>query len=189
MSFEDIRNQALAEWRALQNSGKPLILVGTATCGQAAGAGDVIDTVETVLSRSSIEATVMQVGCIGLCYAEPIVDIIKPGRPRITYGGITPEIITQLIEDYLVNDNPRPELALGTIGEEGVDNIPRLFELPVFKPQVRLALRNCGHIDPCEIKQYIANDGYSGLLKALEKSQHIYETSDSMILPVLAKIL
>ena len=108
-----------------------------------------------------------QVGCIGVCYTEPLVDIIKPNRPRICYGGVTPEIIPQLIEDYIINDNPRPDLALGTIGEDSVDGIPKLFELPVFKHQVRISLRNCGHIDPTDIKQYIANDGYSGLVKAL----------------------
>ncbi|GAI17360.1 unnamed protein product, partial [marine sediment metagenome] len=81
-----------------------------------------------------------------------------------------PEIVPQLIEDYIINDNPRPDLALGTIGEDGVDGITRLFELPMLKPQVRVALRNCGHIDPEDIKQYIASGGYSGLVKALAMS-------------------
>jgi NADH-quinone oxidoreductase subunit F len=167
MSFDEIRNQAIAEWGALQQSDKPRILVGTATCGRAAGALAVLETINSELSRLGIEATITQVGCIGLCYAEPIIDIIKPNRPRVCYGGVTPEIIRQLIEDYIVNDNPRPDLALGTIGEASIDGIPKLFELPVLKPQVRLALRNCGHIDPGDIKQYIANDGYSGFTKAL----------------------
>jgi len=167
MSFDEIRKQAMLEWGALQQSDRPRILVGTATCGRAAGAIAVLETVDRELSRLGIEAIVTQVGCIGLCYAEPIVDIIKPNRPRISYGNVTPEIISQLIEDCIINDNPRPDLALGTIGEDGVDGIPRLFELPVLKPQVRISLRNCGHIDPTDIKQYIANDGYSGLVKAL----------------------
>jgi len=167
MSFEDIQKQSKAEWEALQQSEKPRILVGTATCGRAAGALVVLETIERELSRLKIDAIVTQVGCIGICYAEPLVDIIKPNRPRICYSGVTPEIIPQLLEDYLVNDNPRADLALGSIGEENVDSIPKLFELPVFKPQVRITLRNCGHIDPSEIKQYIANGGYSGLVKAL----------------------
>ncbi len=168
MSFDEIREQAISEWGALQHSKKPRILVGTATCGRAAGALAVLETIDKELTRLGIEAIVTQVGCIGLCYAEPLVDIIKPNRPRICYGSVTPEIASQLIEDYIVNDNPRPDLALGTIGEDGIDGIPKLFELPVLKPQVRLALRNCGHIDPADIKQYIANDGYSGFTKALK---------------------
>ncbi|MDO8687719.1 MAG: NADH-quinone oxidoreductase subunit F, partial [Dehalococcoidales bacterium] len=167
MKFDEIRNQAIAEREAWQHSEKPRILVGTATCGRAAGATVVLEAIDRELSRLGIEAIVTQVGCIGLCYAEPIVDIIKPNRPRVSYGNVTPEIISQLIEDYLVNDNPRPDLALGTIGEEGVNGIPKLFELPMLKPQVRISSHNCGHIDPTDIKQYIANDGYSGFIKAL----------------------
>jgi len=167
MSFDEIRNQAEVEWRALQQSDKPHILVGTATCGRAAGALVVLETIGKELSRLGIDAIVTEVGCIGLCYAEPILDIIKPNRPRICYGSVTPEIVAQLIEDYIINDNSRPDLALGTIGEDRMDGVPKLFELPVLKPQVRISLRNCGHIDPGDMKQYIANDGYSGLVKAL----------------------
>ncbi|MFC2016110.1 NADH-quinone oxidoreductase subunit NuoF [Chloroflexota bacterium] len=167
MSFDEIRNQAISEWSALQHGEKTRILVGTATCGRAAGATAVLETIDKELSRLGNEAIVTQVGCIGLCYAEPLVDIVKPNRPRICYRSVTPEIGSRLIEDYIINDDPCPDLALGTIGEGSIEGIPRLFELPVLKPQVRISLRNCGHIDPADIKQYIANDGYSGLTKAL----------------------
>jgi NADH-quinone oxidoreductase subunit F len=167
MTFDEIRKQALAEWEALVHSPKPRILVGTGTCGRAAGALALLDVIHTELARRNIEAIITTVGCIGLCYAEPLVDIVKPNRPRICYGSVTPEIIPQLIEDYIVKDNPRPDLALGTIGDETIAGIPKLFDLPMLKPQVRISLRNCGHIDPTDIKQYIANDGYTGFVRAL----------------------
>lgn len=167
MSLEDVRKQAIIEWEALQHSPKPRILIGTATCGRAAGAMSVLDTIKQELQRHNVDAIINQVGCIGLCYVEPLVDIIKPGRPRICYASVTPQIIPKLIEDYLLKDNPRPDLAMGTIGESTVEGIPRLFDLPILKPQVRIVLRHCGYIDPEDIKQYIADDGYSGLVKAL----------------------
>ncbi len=167
MTFDEIQKQAMLEWEALRHSDKPHIFVGTATCGRAAGAMAILEAIDRELSQRNIEAKVTQVGCIGLCYAEPLVDIVKPGNPRICYGNITPEIIPQLIEDYIINNNPRPDLALGTIGEDSIDGIPKLFDLAMLKPQVRIALRNCGYIDPEDIKQYIANSGYSGLAKAL----------------------
>ncbi len=170
MTFDEIRKQAIAEWEALQHSEKPRILVGMATCGRAAGAEAVVAAINDELSQQNIEAEMTQVGCIGFCYAEPLVDIIKPGRPRICYSNVTPEIVPKLIQDYLVNDNPHPDLAMGIIGEGSIDSIPKLSDLPIFKPQVRIALRNCGHIDPEDIKQYIANDGYSGINKALKMS-------------------
>ncbi len=166
-SFDEIRSQAISEWKALEGSDKPRILIGDATCGRAAGALALIDVIRKELARHNVEATIIQVGCIGLCYIEPLVTIAKPGRPYIFYGDVTPELAAQLIEDYLVKDDPRPDLALGSLGEEEISGIPRLFDLPMLKPQVRIALRNCGIIDPENINHYIARDGYSGLVRAL----------------------
>jgi len=167
MTFDEIRKKAVAEWDAWQKSKKPRILVGTATCGRAAGALSILDVINDSLKKLKIKASVTEVGCIGLCFVEPMVDIIKPGKSRISYGGLTPENIPQLLEDYLIKDNPRPDLALGYIGEEKVDGIPAFFSTPVLKPQKRIVLRNCGSIDPTNINHYIANGGYSGLRKAL----------------------
>ena len=106
MTFDELRRQAISEWEALQRSEKPRILVGTATCGRAAGAMAIVETIDKELSQRVIEAVVTQVGCIGLCYAEPLVDIIKPNRPRLCYGNVTPETIAQLIEDYIITMTP-----------------------------------------------------------------------------------
>ena len=167
MTFDKMRSRAILEWDALEHSDKPRIYIGTATCGRAAGALAVLEAIKSELAKHDIEAIIIQVGCIGLCYAEPLVDIAKPNRPRICYSSVTPEIVPQLIEDYLIKDNPRPDLALGTLGDGSVDGMPRLFDLPMLKPQVRIALRNCGFVDPENINHYIARGGYSGLVKAL----------------------
>jgi len=167
MTFKKIRSRAIAEWEALERSEKPRILIGTATCGRAAGAEAVLKAIEAELAQRNIKAIIMEVGCIGLCYAEPLVDIIKPNYPRICYGNVTPEIIPRLIEDYFIHDNPCPELALGTIGEGRIEGIPPLFKLPVLQPQVRIILRHCGFINPQNINHYIARGGYSGFTKAL----------------------
>ena len=168
MDFEAIRTKAISEWESLGKSTSPVIFIGTATCGRAAGADTVLEAINAALERHKIKANITQVGCLGLCYAEPLVDIIKPGRPRIHYGNLTPELAAQLVEEYLVNDNPHPDLALGTTGNGRLPDIPDLYELPVLKPQVRIALRNCGLIDPENINHYIARGGYRGLTRALE---------------------
>jgi NADH-quinone oxidoreductase subunit F len=167
MDFALLRNKAIEEWQTLWSSDKPLILVGLATCGMAAGANAVLKAIEAELARQNIQANVIPVGCIGLCYLEPIVDIVKPGRPRISYCLVTPEKAIKLIEDYLVNDNPRVDMALGTFGEDSFAGIPKFLEHPMLKPQVRIATRNCGHINPEDINHYIAKDGYQGLHRTL----------------------
>ena len=167
MSFSELQTKASAEWKGLWQSNKPLILVGLATCGLAAGGNAALQVIKETLAKYKIDATVMPVGCLGLCYLEPLVDIIKPGRPRISYSHMTKDKVAQIIEDYLVNDNPRPDLALGTIGEGTVEGIPRFLELPMLKPQVRIILDRCGTIDAENIYHYIASGGYAGLSKAL----------------------
>ena len=96
MTFDEIRSRALAEWEALEHSDKPHLLIGSATCGRAAGAETVLEAINVTLAQHNLEATITEVGCIGLCYAEPLVDIVKPNCPRICYGNITPEIISKI---------------------------------------------------------------------------------------------
>jgi NADH-quinone oxidoreductase subunit F len=168
MNFEEIQKKAIAEWEELQSSNKPRLLVGAGTCGSAAGALDVLKAINEELARQNIEAIVIQVGCMGLCFAEPMVGVIKPGRPQVIYVNLTPETAPQIVNDYLVSDNPRADLALGYVGDGKVDGIPNLSEMPVLKPQVRVVLQNCGFIDPENINHYIANGGYSGLVRTLE---------------------
>jgi NADH:ubiquinone oxidoreductase subunit F (NADH-binding)/NAD-dependent dihydropyrimidine dehydrogenase PreA subunit/(2Fe-2S) ferredoxin len=167
MNFEEIKKQAIVQWKAMQQSKNTRILIGMGTCGRAAGADDILDVLNRELAQQHIQADILPVGCIGLCYAEPLIEVIKPGMPSVFYGNLTPELIPEIIKDYLVNGNPRSDLALGIRGEGMLEGITNLFDLPVLKPQVRISLRNCGNIDPENIKHYIANGGYEGLAKAL----------------------
>ena len=168
MTFEQIQRKAIAKWEALEDSETPRLYIGTATCARSSGALEVLDHLNAELEQRKIDAQVIEVGCIGFCYLEPLVYVAKRGRPCLCYGQITPEIASQLVTDYIVNDNPRPDLALCSMGKGEIDGIPNLLELPMFRPQVRIALRNCGYIDPGNIYHYIANSGYSGLARALE---------------------
>jgi NADH-quinone oxidoreductase subunit F len=164
LAFEEIRKRAQAQWQALENSIH--VLIGTATCGRAAGALDVIDAFKNELVRQSINVPIIQVGCIGLCYAEPLVIISKPESLRIVYQNITPDLVSRLIEGYIIGNDPCLELALGTleIDHRGTPYIP---ELPRFEHELRLILRHCGYIDPENIHYYIANGGHRALEKAL----------------------
>lgn len=166
MNFQEIKHLAQEERTKL--SQKPLILVGAATCGRSAGALDVAQAIRDELSAQSVDGNVIEVGCVGLCYLEPLVSIIKPNCPGIYYGRISPEKAKELIKTYLIGDDPLRSYALGTFGDGNINGIPHLFDLPVFKPQERRILRNCGFIDPTDINQYIACDGYGALVKALE---------------------
>jgi NADH-quinone oxidoreductase subunit F len=144
------------------------ILVGLGTCGIAAGGRATLQALEAKLVETGIEAEVIQVGCIGMCFNEPLVDIIKPGRPRISYGSVTPERVREVVDSYLVGNDPRPDLALATIADEPYGEIASWNEMPFYKGQTRRVLRNCGFVDPEQIDDYVVRGGYHALAKALD---------------------
>ncbi|MGA3206710.1 MAG: NADH-quinone oxidoreductase subunit NuoF [Syntrophales bacterium] len=168
MNFEAIKKKAQQEWEAFNTFEKPRILVGAATCGRAAGAMEVWEKFKQELASRSIDATIIEVGDLGLCYAEPCIEIAVPDGRRVLYGQVTEKTVPELVEDFILKGNPRPDLALCTFGEKTVEGIPTFEELPMVKKQVRVVLRNSGIIDPSNIYHYIARGGYSGLSKALQ---------------------
>ena len=167
MKFEAIRKKANQEWEAFNRLRKPRILVGAATCGRAAGALEVKDKFKEELAARSLEADIYEVGDLGICYAEPCIEIGIPDGRRVMYGGVTEKIVPELVEDFIVKGDPRPDIALCTFGEIPVDGIPAFEALPMVEKQVRVVLRNSGIIDPTNIHHYIARGGYSGLARAL----------------------
>ncbi|MBM4240627.1 MAG: NADH-quinone oxidoreductase subunit NuoF [Euryarchaeota archaeon] len=177
MNFSEMIQQAKEEYNSLYQNEELVILIGSATCGNSAGASIVSSTIQEELEKHNINYKIVEVGCIGLCYAEPIVTIIKPGSPAIFYGNITPDMAVELVDSYIINNDPLLDYALGTFEDGGIDKIPHIFDIPVLKPQVRMILRNCGFIDPKNILHYIANEGYSGFVNALGmKPQQVIQT-------------
>jgi len=166
--FKDIKEKATKSYESWQQSEPIRIIIGAGTCGRAAGADAVMAILKDELKRRQIKAAITSVGCIGLCYLEPLVDVVKQGKPRVCFGNVTPENVSSIIDGYIAGDDPKSDLLLGSIGDEMIDGVPKLFDMPVLKPQVRIATRNCGFIDPEDINQYIERGGYSGLDKALK---------------------
>ncbi len=167
MTFEEIQSQAKADWDSVYHGKTPHILIGTATCGRAAGALPVVEAFRKELAKRNAVAKITEVGCIGLCSCEPLVTIIKPGSFTVCYHHVTPQVVPTLVEGYVLGDDPCLDLALGTI-EGGEGKAVYIPELPRFEHEHRLLLRNCGYIDPGNINHYIANGGYNSLVEALQ---------------------
>jgi (2Fe-2S) ferredoxin len=173
MDYASLKARAKECWKELEEFPEPLVQIGMGTCGKAAGAERVLATIEQTLKGINPLGRIMHVGCIGLCYLEPLMAIRKGGEPFIYYGNLTPEKTEKILSDYLLHDDPIPKWAVCTLGNGhaqgngAIDGVPQFHELPMIRPQVRIALRNCGLIDPENIDHYIARGGYSGLQKAL----------------------
>ena len=90
------------------------VLVGMATCGIAAGARPVLGAlVEEVQKRNLQNISITQTGCIGICQYEPIVEVLEPGKEKVTYVKMTPEKAVRVVNDHLVNGNVVSEFTIG----------------------------------------------------------------------------
>jgi len=161
------REQAAAKWEEFQKSPIPSIYIGAASCGLAAGAAETQNAVERYLENKGFQARIVQVGCIGPCYLEPLMDVQMPGRPRISYANVSSKDAPLILEAFFENGQIPTNRVAGHFGDGDLDGIPRFFDMPMLKPQVRIVLRNCGIIDPDDIDHYLARDGYKGFEKCL----------------------
>ena len=163
--FQKLLEQAKAHLNEIE--GKPRVRIGTDLSGLAAGAIDVLNAFKDEASLKALDITISEVGGLGLNYAEPVVDIQMPEGPRVFYNNVTPEQVTDLVKEHLIAGKPVSSWAMAVEEKDPSLDIPTLAELPMMKGQVRIALRNAGHVDPSDIFDYIASGGYSGLNKGL----------------------
>ncbi len=172
-TFPELQQEAHTRWQALNAGDRPWVRIGSAMCGQAAGADAVFEALTGALYEHNIEASISRVGCLGLCFAEPLVDVQFPGGPRIFYAKATPETARQIAANHLAGGSPDADLAWGYLGDgNGLANgaassIRDLDDHPMRAMETRIALRNAGNIDPLDIHQYIATGGYRALHQAL----------------------
>ena len=179
--IEDLKSFKLKGLESIYPN-RPKITVGTATCGIAAGAGEVLEAVKSEVAKQNLDIVVAQTGCIGFCEMEPILYFWAPGKPRFIFKKVTAAKVKQLIKKCL-QEKIEPEWILGKVEKEEylIENrvehyslsanhnrkIPLYDELDFNKKQVKIALRNCGYIDPESIDEYIARGGYLASYKAL----------------------
>ena len=170
-TLERRRRRAAARWRRLQESPRPVIYVGAGSCGLAAGAGVLLEGVGDYLEERGVDAEIVRVGCIGPCYLEPLLDVQLPDRSRLSYANMTQELAAKTLDALFAGEVPKRHLVghLGE-GEYGGDanGVPRFADHPMLARQVRIALRNCGIIDPEEVDHYLARGGYHAIARCLD---------------------
>lgn len=141
------------------------IKVAMSTCGIASGARPVMEALADSCNALNIKAKVIQTGCMGYCYAEPTVEITKKGQEPIVFGYVTAEKARELVEKYILNN----EILDGVVPQT-YQTIDADKPTGSDKKQLRIALRNCGHIDPENIDEYIVRDGYAALASVLKQN-------------------
>lgn len=153
---------------AVRNAqGVPAITVHMGTCGIANGARDVLGAImDELRTRRLSDVHVTQTGCPGLCHKEPLLTVTIPGKKPFLYGKVTPDNARKIVVQHVVNGRPIAELLVNKDEEVASTD---LEEIEFFKHQKKVALSNCGRINSEKIEEYIAQDGYFALAKALNE--------------------
>ena len=173
-TFNAVRNAGLAKLLP----SRPRIAVGMGTCGSGNGAEGVYHAFADAIDQRGLDVQLVRTGCFGFCAEEPLVNVSTPGpaaghpppradqprRPDSRRAGGEDAFPTELalckIEDW---DHLTGQVNYGS----GYPDIPSWNEVPFFKGQKKIVLRNCGLINPDDIEEYIAVGGYQSLYKVL----------------------
>ncbi len=110
-----IRDKAKEALNLREGEGETRIVIGMGTCGIAAGAREVMAAILDELGKRNIsDVTVTQTGCVGLCDKEPLLDVIKPGQSKVSYGRVDADRARRIVTQHVVNGQIIGEWVVGT---------------------------------------------------------------------------
>ena len=173
-AFNEVREKGLAKLLP----SKPRIGVGMGTCGSGNGAEAVFQAFASEIDARGLAVQLTPVGCFGFCAEEPLVNVWVPGRPLLILHRVRTNHVDEILGGLGQGKIPPPELVLCKIEDwdhltghvkygYGYPELPHWHEVPFFKGQVKIVLRNCGLLNPDDIEEYIAIGGYQALYKVL----------------------
>ena len=169
LAYENLLSGSDSIMDRLNDEASSIILVGTATCGIAAGANEVVQAFKDQLAAKGIEAEISEVGCMGHCYNEPMAIVKSAGFPPMVFGNLNPGQVRVLVTSLFVNQDPMVETLMAAMGENEI-MLPTLADFPRYGLEKRRLLSRCGIHDPQNISQAISLGAYSGLAKAIRMS-------------------
>ena len=160
-SFDEM-NSWFADGKTIQ------IIVGTGTCGNASGAQATIAEFKKIVDEKGLkDVKIRSVGCMGLCSYEPVVEIVAPGMEKVIYGGVKADKAAAVVDSIASKTILKDMVVGGVTFTENKDASAIDNAVPSYNKQKRIVLRNCGVINPENLEEYVARDGYKALEKVL----------------------
>ena len=179
--WTNIYNNATANSPLGVNASFPIVLVGMGTCGIGNGAELIFKSLQKKIESEKIACKLKPVGCFGFCAEEPLLTIFTQGKPMLVYSKVDEKDALKILDDLSKGKTYRKKIlckidAWDFITSKiefgkGYDEIPRWDEIPFFKGQKKIVLRNAGLINPEIIEDYLAVGGYRALAKVLTTMQ------------------
>jgi len=165
--YKEMWQRADEVWARTARPAGTLIKVGVATCSRVVGAEETLAVLRREVETRGLQANVMLTGCLGLCYAEPLIEVVRPNGKAVLYQHVTADKVPLLVEAAVGGDWIAGEHALAVMSDRDSGGLPALNSLEFMRGQVRRLMANCGVTDPGNIDHYIARGGYEGLVRAL----------------------
>ncbi|PKP53120.1 MAG: NADH-quinone oxidoreductase subunit F [Bacteroidetes bacterium HGW-Bacteroidetes-1] len=138
---------------------KTKVIVGFGSCGIAAGAAKTYDKLVAMQQAGTIDFELSKTSCIGMCYKEPLVEI-KDNSGWVIYGDMTADKVEAVVLKHIQNKETAVEYA---VSAENFAAVEEAF----FEGQVKIALRNCGHIDPESLEEAEQQQAYQAIRNIL----------------------
>jgi NADH-quinone oxidoreductase subunit F len=164
-SYGELRAAADASWKAVAEPSRPLFIVSINTSSLASRADETLATLRKLGESAGFD--VMQTGDTGMSWAEPVVQVTKPGGQSVLYGHVTPDKAEAFAKAAAAG--VATEFAIGLVSGSA-DGVPALASLDWMAGQTRWMMYNCGVVDPENIDHYIARGGYAHFLEATKLS-------------------
>jgi NADH-quinone oxidoreductase subunit F len=139
---------------------KTKVIVGLGSCGIAAGGNKVYNKIRDLRDAEKLDFILDKTSCVGMCYREPLVEVVDETGSYL-YGEIDEKKAVDIINQHVQNHNPVKELIVRSDFYETIDK-------SFFEGQVKIALRDCGYINPERIEEYENRNGYKALRKIAE---------------------
>ena len=130
------------------------LAVGLGTCGRAVGARETFEALRLEVKRRGLPFAVVAAGCNGMCWAQPVVEVLRDGRPRLTTGPVAAEHVSRLLNALAANPAAAPDVGGDWLGR-----------------QRHVLLERCGLADPADIADAIRHGTYATLVNALEDAR------------------
>jgi len=139
------------------------LMIGLGSCGIAAGGLKVRDTFSELAEKNpEVNLVLSETGCMGMCYKEPMVELIDDSGLGTIYGSVTPENAKEIFEKHIIGGTPVEEYVVMKRDGSGP-------EAQFIEKQLRIVLSRCGRINPESLDEAIAMGAYKGLERALKK--------------------
>ena len=141
--------------------GNKQVIVGLGSCGIAAGAGKVYEKIQVLKEVEELDFELKKTSCVGMCYREPLIEVVDDSGTYL-YGDVDEAKAIEILDKHINQNIPVQEYVVHSDLFETEDNT-------FTDSQVKITLRNCGYMDPENIDEYEARDGYASIKKIADK--------------------